>query len=64
MKELFGIAAAVAMGLMVCVFTGCAHEYTGRYWITEYVENVSLVPFTMECTISFIRKENLIRFFT
>lgn len=26
MKKLFGIAAAVAMGLMVCVFTGCAHE--------------------------------------
>lgn len=44
MKKLFGFVTAVAMVLMVCIFTGCAHEpqeYTGRYWNTEYVSNVS-----------------------
>lgn len=41
MKKLFGIVAAAAMVLLACVFTGCAHEYTGRYWVTEYVENIS-----------------------
>lgn len=41
MKKLFGIVAVAALVLMACVFTGCTHEYTGRYWITEYVKNIS-----------------------
>lgn len=41
MKKLFGIVAIAASILMTCVFTGCAQEYTGRYWVTEYVENIS-----------------------
>lgn len=41
MKKLFGIVAIAASILMTCVFTGCAQEYTGNYYNTEYVAGIT-----------------------
>lgn len=45
MKKLFGIVAAAAMVLLACVFTGCAHEYTGNYYNTEFVTGITPTEF-------------------